>query len=140
MEYPEPSPSKNNNHYKPNSPIPIMELVCLQGTDKQNYPQLNALIKRGEWDKVVILKNHLAEAFSTSNSQIISINSDSSLHELKKEIISKIKPAIGKDFEVALSIASGSGKEHMALISALLSIPVGIRLVAYTKNGVEYIN
>ena len=44
------------------------------------------------------------------------------------------------DFEVAISLASGNGKEHMALISALLSIPVGIRLVVYTKEGIKYIS
>jgi hypothetical protein len=39
-----------------------------------------------------------------------------------------------------LSIASGNGKEHMAIVSALLSIPVGVRLVVYTKEGIEFIN
>jgi len=38
--------------------------------------------------------------------------------------------------EVALSIASGDGKEHMALISALINLPVGIRFAALTKDGV----
>jgi hypothetical protein len=117
-----------------------MELVCFQGIDKQNYAQLNALVKRGNWEKVIILKNKSAENFSPQDSQTISINSDLPLQELKTEIIEKLKPKIGKDFEVALSIASGSGKEHMAVISALLSIPVGIRLVAFTKKGVEFIN
>ena len=41
--------------------------------------------------------------------------------------------------EVALSIASGDGKEHMALISALLSIPAGVRFVALTKDGIVYL-
>ena len=117
-----------------------MELVCFQGADKKDYAQLNALIKRGNWDNIIILKSKSAEPFSPPNSHSISINSDSPLQELKTEIMNKLKPVIGKDFEVALSIASGNGKEHMALISALLSIPVGIRLVAYTKKGVEFIN
>jgi hypothetical protein len=38
-----------------------------------------------------------------------------------------------------LSIASGDGKEHMALISSLINLPVGIRFVALTKEGVIYI-
>ena len=40
--------------------------------------------------------------------------------------------------EVALSIASGDGREHMALISALLSLPVGVRFTALTKDGVIF--
>ena len=76
----------------------------------------------------------------TDKCSVISIDSNKSLIELKQDIIDKLKPEISKDFEVALSIASGTGKENMALISALLNIPVGIRLVAYTKKGVEFIN
>ena len=41
--------------------------------------------------------------------------------------------------EVALSIASGSGKEHMAIISALLGMPVGVRFVALTQEGIVYL-
>ncbi|MDO8509254.1 MAG: hypothetical protein Q7S27_06260 [Nanoarchaeota archaeon] len=118
-----------------------MNLVCFQGLDKENYPQLNALIKRGEWEKISIVKNKEADSFiSGDNISSVDINSALSILELKEEIKEKLKPLLNSDFEVALSLASGSGKEHMALISALLSIPVGIRLVVYTKNGVEYIN
>ena len=118
-----------------------MELVCFQGLDKENYPQLNALIKRGEWEKIIVIKNKEAEAFiSQENCETINVNSNLTITELKEQLMEKIKSQLGKDFEVALSLASGSGKEHMALISALLNIPVGIRLVAYTKNGVEFIS
>ena len=118
-----------------------MELICFQGLDKNNWAQINALIKRGNWDKIIILKNEETEDFQTpENCAIIPINTNFPLIELKTEIINKLKPLLSKEFEVALSIASGSGKEHMALISALLSIPVGIRLAAFTKNGVAFIN
>lgn len=118
-----------------------MNLVCFQGSDKEGWAQLNALIKRGEWEKIVLVKNKSTQDIPLpENSDVISLNSDKLLLELKNEIIEKLKGKINKEFEVALSIASGTGKEHMALISALLSIPVGIRLVAFTKNGVEYIN
>ena len=118
-----------------------MELVCFQGLDKENWPQLNALIKHGDWEKIFIMKNKEAENFTiTEKCEIIKINSTVSLFELKKEMIEKLKPKLSKDFEVALSLASGTGKEHMALISALLLIPVGIKLVAYTKQGIEFIN
>ena len=43
-----------------------------------------------------------------------------------------------KGTEIALSIASGSGKEHMALISALMSVPVGVRFTALTKEGIIF--
>ncbi len=118
-----------------------MELVCFHGKDKENLAQISALIKKEEWDKIVVIKNKSAEKTHFSDKcEVIEVNSDSPLLELKEEIINKLKPKLGKGFEVALSIASGSGKEHMALISALLNVPVGIRLVAFTKKGVEFVN
>ena len=118
-----------------------MELVCCQGIDKENWKQINALVNRGEWDKVVILKNKNAENQDFGNKcEILEINSDLTLTELRTEIMNKLKIKLGKEFEVALSIVSGNGKEHMALISALLGIPVGIKLVAFTKSGIEFVN
>lgn len=118
-----------------------MELVCFQGLDKESWTQLNALIKKGDWDKVLIVKNKAADSFSMNEKcEIIEVNSESALSLLKEDMAGKLKQKIGNSFEIALTIASGTGKEHMALISALLSIPVGIRLVAFTKNGVEFIN
>ncbi len=58
---------------------------------------------------------------------------------MKQNLLEKLKGKFS-GLEVNLSIASGNGKEHMALISALLSTPLGIRLVVFTKNGIEFIN
>ncbi|HLC66335.1 MAG TPA: hypothetical protein VJK52_01715, partial [Candidatus Nanoarchaeia archaeon] len=41
-----------------------------------------------------------------------------------------------QDLEVAVNFISGTGKEHMALLSALLKLGLGIRLVVLTKDGV----
>ena len=57
------------------------------------------------------------------------------LMPLKKELEKKLKDKF-EGLEVALSIASGNGKEHMALQSALLGLPVGVRFTALTKDGV----
>ncbi len=117
-----------------------MELVAFLGADKETWGQVTGLINHGEWDKVVLVKNKQVEDYPTpKNGEIITIDASQPLLELKRELMEKLGSKIG-DLEVALSIASGSGKEHMALISALLSLPTGIRLVAFTKNGVEFIN
>ena len=54
----------------------------------------------------------------------------------KKEFTKKLEGKFD-GLEVALSIASGNGKEHMALQSALLNLPMGVRFTALTKDGVE---
>lgn len=117
-----------------------MELVAFLGTDRENWGQITALINRFEWERIFLVKNKNAEEFSASKScEIINVNSDKPLVELKKEIMSKLNGKLS-GLESALSMASGTGKEHMALISALLSIPVGIRLAVFTREGVEFIN
>jgi len=68
----------------------------------------------------------------------IKIKSNQGLVELKQEIAEKLQGKI-QGTEVALSIASGEGREHMALISALLSLPVGVRFTALTKDGVVFL-
>ena len=67
--------------------------------------------------------------------EFIKVDLDKKLLDLKEEFSKKLKGKIDGT-EVALSIASGDGKEHMALISALLNQPVGIRFTALTKNGI----
>jgi len=117
-----------------------MELIAFLGNDKENWGQITALINRYDWEKVVLIKNKKSEDIDFSKKcDIIEVNSEKPLIELKNEIMSKLEGKLG-GLEVALSIASGNGKEHMALISALLSIPVGIRLVVFTKEGIEFIN
>ena len=118
-----------------------MDLVAFLGKDIDSWKQVNALINKGEWGKIALLKNKDSEAFpKKENTEIINIDCSRNLIDLKEDIQNKLSKVIGKEFEIALSIASGNGKEHMALISALLSIPVGVRLVAFTKDGVKFIN
>ena len=118
-----------------------MELIAFLGKDKENWGQIVALIKRNDWKSVILVKNKDSEEFPKDlKCEIVSVNSEKSLIDLKEEMLKKIKSKIGGEFEVALSLASGNGKEHMALISALLSIPTGVKLVAFTKKGIEFIN
>ena len=116
-----------------------MELVALVGKDEENWGQINAVIKKGTWDKVLIVKTAMTSNFP-EGTETVEVDANLPLAALKQELLVSLKEHLSGDFEVALSIASGTGKEHMALISALLSIPVGIRFAVYTKSGVEFIN
>ena len=70
--------------------------------------------------------------------EFIVVNSKLSIELLIDKIKSQLEGKI-KGTEVALNLASGSGKEHMALLSALLKLGVGIRLVSFTNNGIKEI-
>jgi len=114
-----------------------MELVALLSSGKGTWGQVSGLIKKGEWDNIILIGNSFAKKFTVEQKHDFLEISDSTLVNMKQEMLEKLKKKI-KGTEVALSIASGNGKEHMAAISALLSIPVGIRFTALTKNGIVF--
>ena len=114
-----------------------MELVALLSLGKGSWGQVAGLIKQGDWEKIILLGNDFAKKFKTDKpSEFIELTS-SNIKDLRDEILKKLKGKI-KGTEVALSIASGEGKEHIALISALLNIPVGVRFVVLTQEGIVF--
>ena len=114
-----------------------MELVALLSTGKGTWGQVAGLMQKGEWEKIIVVGPAFASEFQAQGIPFDFIEFDSSkpLIQLKKEFSKKLKGKFD-GLEVALSIASGNGKEHMALQSALLSLPVGVRFTALTKDGV----
>jgi len=114
-----------------------MELVALLSSGKGTWGQVAGVIKSDEWDNIILIGDSFAKQFkSEKDFEFIEIK-DAPLAELKEDISKKLKGKI-RGTEVALSIASGTGKEHMALIAALLSSPVGIRFTALTKDGLVF--
>ena len=116
-----------------------MELIALLSSGKGTWGQVSGLMKQGEWDNIILLGDDFAKDFtSEAKFEFIQIDTNKKLVDLKTEILDKLKGKI-KGTEVALTIASGNGKEHMALISSLLSIPAGIRFTALTRDGVIFL-
>mgnify|MGYP001391538999 FL=1 len=113
-----------------------MELIALLSTGKGTWAQVAGLIKHGDWEKIIILGDDFAKQFTLEREfEFIKVDLNKKIKDLKEEFSKKLKGKI-KGTEVFLSVASGSGKEHMALISALINLPVGIRFVALTKEGI----
>lgn len=113
-----------------------MELIALLSKDEESWSQISGLIKHGDWENIIILGRTEAKKFTADKKfEFLDINLDTRLKDLRDELLKKLKGKVDGT-EVALSIASGDGKEHMALISALINLPVGIRFAALTKEGV----
>lgn len=113
-----------------------MELVALLSTGEGTWAQVSGLMKYGEWDKIILIGSDFASKFTHEKPfEFIKVDLDKKIKDLREEFSKKLKGKIAGT-EVALSIASGDGKEHMALISALLNSPVGVRFAALTKEGV----
>ncbi len=114
-----------------------MELIALLSSGKGSWAQVSGLMKHRNWDKIIILGDDFAKQnFSHEKDfEFIKVDLSKRIKELKETFSKKLNGKID-GMEVALTIASGSGKEHMALVSALINLPVGVRFAALTKEGV----
>ena len=113
-----------------------MELLALLSTGKGTWGQVSGLMTHGDWENIILIGGDFAKDFKHDKKfEFIKVDLDKKLQDLRDEFSQKLKGKI-QGTEVALSIASGDGKEHMALISSLITLPVGIRFAALTKEGV----
>lgn len=114
----------------------MTSLIACLGSDQRMWPEyLQKLVEGENWETVFIVGQ--SDGFKCSK-QTFFIMADTKLPlaVLTEKIREKIQGKI-MDTEVAVNIALGTGKEHMALISAVLKTGLGVRLVAYTPEGVK---
>ncbi|MFA6072717.1 MAG: hypothetical protein WC758_01225 [Candidatus Woesearchaeota archaeon] len=113
----------------------MTSLIACLTTGKGGWARVSELMNSMEWEKIYLITNEFGKLNFKSNKsfELIIINPDEPIDEIKSAIILQLKGKI-KDLEVALNISSGSGKEHMAIISAILSSGLGLRIVE-VENG-----
>ena len=115
-----------------------MELVALLSSGKGTWGQVSGLMKQGEWDRIILIGDSFSRNFTSEKKfDFVQVDFTKGINELQKEFSEKLRGKMD-GMEVALSIASGSGKEHMALISSLINLPVGIKFTVLTKDGIIY--
>ena len=116
----------------------MTELIACIGSEKGTIAHVERLMKGQQWEHIFIIadKSNSEHIRKGSNMELIMIDSTKLLPELVDDIKTRLGKKI-KGIEVAVNIVSGSGKEHMALLSAILKLGLGIRLVALTKEGVK---
>ncbi len=113
-----------------------MELIALLSSGKGTWGQVSGLMNHGEWEKVILIGDDFAKNFTHNKKfEFIQTNLSQKIKDLREDLKKKLAGKINGT-EVALSVASGNGKEHMALISALINLPVGIRFAVLTQDGV----
>ncbi len=115
----------------------MTSLVACLGSGKGTWIPVMKVAESPSWDQIfLIMPAFFADKFENvrKNTTVIKIDENKDLPEL----IADIKQAFdGKLFaDVAVNLMSGSGKEHMAVLAALLKLGCGIRLVAVTEKDV----
>jgi len=115
----------------------MVDLVACLSTGKGTWGHVSRLIEDEDWGKILLITNEFGkENFSLKKEgEFLVINSGKPMKELVEDIKEHLKGKLEND--VALNLISGTGKEHMAILAAVLKLGVGIRLTSLTTKGVE---
>jgi len=117
-------------------------LVANLSSGKGTWGQLTRIINDNNWDKVILVTTEFGRDNFKPLKKVEYIIIDPSFFSLTK-LISTLKNAfkelIGNELEVSLNFISGTGKEHMAIISALIQAGISFRLIALTGEGIKSI-
>ena len=116
----------------------MTDLIACLSTGKGTWGHVSKLVEEQEWDNIFLITNEFGKENFQPKKQVeyILVNANRFLPDLIEDIISQLKEKVNAT-DVAVNLISGSGKEHMAIISALLKLGLGIRLMALTVNGVK---
>lgn len=108
----------------------MTELIAMLSTGKGSWAQLFKIIRAENWEKIYLITNSFGKEKYTPDekTELIAFDFNKEPHVLRDEILSALKERV-KGLEVALNMCSGTGKEHMALLSAVLKLGTGIRMV-----------
>ena len=115
-------------------------LIACLSTGKGTWTEITKIVQSQEWNKVFLITNQFGKENFTpgKNTELILVDHfpDTPTIIMTEQIKKQLKDKIA-DFEVALNLASGSGKEHMALLEAVLQMGLNFRLITVNKNNVE---
>ena len=117
----------------------MTDLVVMLTSGKGTWAEASRLVKQENWSHVYFVCTDFGKEKFTCDkpSSFIVIDSFSSPEDIKRSIVSQMKGKLGLD--VGVNMTSGTGYEHMALLSALLELGVGVRLVYAGENSMREI-
>ncbi len=113
-------------------------LLAMLSSGKGSWAKLYGIISGEQWDKVILITNAFGvEKFQKAdNVELIQLNLDQSPDIISDQIVAALHDKkLGS--EVAINLSSGTGDEHMALLSSSLKLGLGIRMVFLKNNKVE---
>lgn len=116
----------------------MTDLVACLSTGKGTWTDVLQLVKKEEFENIYLIVNQWAEEnlkLTRKNLCLIVVNSNDKTSVIRDKIVKELEGKI-KDFEVAVNIDSGSGKEHTAIITALMRLGLALRFVGFENEGI----
>ena len=119
----------------------MTDLIACLGAGKGTWNEVAQLIASESWARIFLVTNdfgkeNFVQKFPTVKAEFVLIND----FDQPQQLAERIKKALdGKisDIEMAVNIASGSGNVHMALITALQHLGLGMRFVMPSESGAK---
>ena len=116
----------------------MTDLVACLTYGKGSWKEVIKIIRLENWENIYLVTDEFGvKTLKLNDSRIkfVIINPKQEVSEIRESVFKQLRDKLKGD--VALNITSGSGKEHMALLAALLRIGIGIRFIVPGKEGVE---
>ncbi|MBW3020109.1 hypothetical protein KY334_02335 [Candidatus Woesearchaeota archaeon] len=116
----------------------MTDLVACLSTGKGTWTEVIKLIQTGTWDNVYLITNQFGKDNfkADEKTKLIVINDFEPIEKISQTIYNNLKGKIAWT-DIAVNFVSGSGKEHMALLPALLKLGVGIRIVTVDDGKIK---
>ncbi len=113
-------------------------LIACLSTGKGTWTEVVALINSQPWSRIFLVTDEFGrEKFTPdSRTELIVIDSSREVLVMKEQIRKALEGRI-PELEVALNMVSGSGREHMALLEAVIELGLNFRLVTANQGRIE---
>jgi len=110
-------------------------LIAFLGIGRGSWGHVSRLISALEWDSILLVSNEWGkEKFSAQKEcEWLMINQKAPFDILLNQLTEKLPKG-----EIAISLVSGTGKEHMALVAALKKEGRKFEIVTLTRDGVSF--
>lgn len=124
----------------------MAHLIACLGSGKGTWTEVNKIIQSELFDRIYLITNDFCEQNYKRPSvngnikiTLVKLNFDMAPEELVPELYIILKKYFiedkVQDLDIAVNITSGTGKEHAVVISTLMKLGYGIRLVDLDKKG-----
>ncbi|MFH1133408.1 MAG: hypothetical protein V1735_02880 [Nanoarchaeota archaeon] len=113
----------------------MTELIACLSSGKGTWAEVAHIMQAESWDAVYLVSDEFGREKFQGKAEFVLINDNMPITMMSRIIREQLQNRI-KGTEVAVNFSSGSGKEHMAMLSAVLQLGVGLRFVAMTERGI----
>lgn len=105
----------------------MVQLITLLSSGKGTWFQVKKVVESYSWEEVFVITDDFGKSKINFKAQTIVVDFNKGYDEIIKSIVEQLKGKLGWD--VALNLSSGTGREHMAVLTAMFKLGSSIKFV-----------